>query len=177
MRTVILGHRPPEVEALIESRRRVGADHHDEVWDGDLHMNPAPRKRHQLLEVELSLHLHPLAKPRGLAVTTGVNIGEPDDFRIPDVCVLADVRDELWVATALLVVEILSPHDESWQKLPYYAAHGVNEAVIVDPVARSVKWLHSDGSRFTPVDRSELLGIDVAEFTGQIDWPPVAPDA
>ena len=50
MRTVILGERPPAIEALIELRRVTGADRRDEIWDGDYHMNPAPRKRHSILQ-------------------------------------------------------------------------------------------------------------------------------
>jgi Uma2 family endonuclease len=174
MRTVILGQSPPEIEALIESRRRTGADRHDEVWNGDLHMNPAPRKRHQLLELEIGAHLRPFARARGLSVTTGINIGVADDFRIPDLTLVSDRSDELWVATAELVVEILSPHDESRDKLPFYAAHGVREAVIVDPVARTVEWFASDGTAFAPVEHSELLGVAVVAFAVQIDWPPVS---
>jgi Uma2 family endonuclease len=174
VRTVILGPPPPEVEALIESRRRSGAHRHDEVWDGDLHINTAPRKRHQLLEPELAALLRALARARGLSVTTGINIGVAHDFRIPDLTLVSDRSDELWVPTAELVVEILAPHDESRAKLPFYAAHGVQEAVIVDQVAHTIEWFRSDGTAFAPVEHSELLGIAVAAFASQIDWPPVS---
>jgi Uma2 family endonuclease len=43
--------------------------------------------------------------------------------------------------TAALVVEIVSPEDETWQKLPYYAAHEVDELLILDPEKRTVDWL------------------------------------
>jgi hypothetical protein len=35
VRTVVLGPRPPEIEALIEGRRRLRQDGHDEIWQGD----------------------------------------------------------------------------------------------------------------------------------------------
>lgn len=176
MRTVILGPPPPEIEALIESRRRTGADHHDEVWGGDLHMNPAPRNRHSILAGRIFRLLDDYGRPKQLCATTEINIGVSDDHRIPDLALLRSEVDELWNPSAALVVEILSPHDESWQKLPFYAARGVAEAVIVDPVERAVTWLRSEAGRFVPTARSELLDVDVAELAAQIDWPPVADD-
>ncbi len=40
MRTVVLGPRPPELQALVERRRALGQDLHDEVWHGDYHVAP-----------------------------------------------------------------------------------------------------------------------------------------
>jgi Uma2 family endonuclease len=174
MRTVILGPPPPEVEALIESRRKWGADRHDEVWNGDLHMSPAPRGRHARLQTKLTLLLDPLAVRAGLYLYHEINVGVPDDYRIPDLALLRNETDAAWYATAAVVVEIVSPHDETREKLPFYAAQGVEEAVIVDPVARTVAWLRSSGDSFVAVPHSPLLDTGVAEFARSIDWPPVA---
>lgn len=76
--------------------------------------------------------------------------------------------------TAELVVEISVPHDEGRAKLPFYAADGVQEAVIVDQVAHTIEWFRSDGTAFAPVDHGELLGIAMAACASQIDWPPVS---
>jgi hypothetical protein len=38
VRTVVLGPRRPELEALLERRRALGQDLFDEVWAGDYHM-------------------------------------------------------------------------------------------------------------------------------------------
>jgi Uma2 family endonuclease len=169
---VILGPPPPEVESLIESRRRTGADRYDEVWDGDLHVHPAPRNRHQLLESELHAILRPHAKRVGLHTLGGINIGGPDDFRIPDLAILVDADDRLWNSTAALVVEILSPHDETFAKLTFYADHHIDEVVIIDPVAHSATWLRraSDG-RYEPVEQSTVLDAGVNHIAGEIDWP------
>jgi hypothetical protein len=51
------------------------------------------------------------------------NLGEPDDYRVPDGGLFRPGPDELYVPTAELVVEIVSPGDESGQKLGFYAAH------------------------------------------------------
>jgi hypothetical protein len=38
VRTIVVGPRPAELEALIERRRAIGADRYDEVWDGEYHI-------------------------------------------------------------------------------------------------------------------------------------------
>ena len=43
------------------------------------------------------------------------------------------ILDEVWLSTAAMVVEVVSPHDESWLKFDHYAAHGVDEVLIADP--------------------------------------------
>ena len=174
MRTVILGPRPPQIEALIDSRRSTGADLYDEVWEGDYHMNPAPRRSHGRLDDEIAAALRPLAKRAGLYPTGMFNLGEPNDYRIPDRALCRDQRDEVFAESAALVVEIVSPDDESEAKLPFYAAHGVDEAVLVYPTSHEVRWLRLVDGDYEATDRSELLGIDVADVAAQIDWPPTA---
>jgi hypothetical protein len=44
MRTLILDPAPAKLEELREQRRRSGLDRLDEVWEGVLHMVPAPVK-------------------------------------------------------------------------------------------------------------------------------------
>lgn len=173
MRTVILGERPPAIEALIESRRRTGADRRDEIWEGDYHMNPAPRKRHARLVFQLVEILGPFARARGLFGTADFNLGIPNNYRIPDGGLHRDDDDAIYVATAAMAIEILSPDDETWEKIPFYAAHGVDEVVIIDPVDRSVVWRRLVDGDYHDVERSDLLDLDIADFAAQIDWPPV----
>jgi Uma2 family endonuclease len=168
---VILGDPPPEIEALIESRRRTGADRRDELWEGDYHMNPAPRKRHAMLVSHMVELLAPLARRHGLIATTDFNLGVSDDYRIPDLGLHRDASDAVYVPTAPLVVEVLSPDDETMEKLPFYAARGVEEVVIVDPDERRVTWLALADGAYQETDRSDLLVLDVAELTARIDWP------
>jgi hypothetical protein len=174
MRTVILGERPPALEDLIAHRRAKGTDLYDEVWEGDYHMNPAPRKSHALLESELLAVLRGPVKRAGLYPGGIFNLGDPDNFRVPDVGVHRDRTDAVWVPTAALVVEILSPDDESWEKLPFYAAHGVDEVVIADPAARTLAWMERDEDDYRRVERSALLGVEVGDIVAEIDWPPVS---
>jgi hypothetical protein len=85
MATVVLGPRPEELEALMERRRRAGADRFDEVWDGVLHMVPAANNALALIQMQLGRLIGPLAEPHGLHVGGPFNLGADEhDFRIPD---------------------------------------------------------------------------------------------
>ena len=69
-------------------------------------------------------------------------------------------------------VEIVSPGDESWEKLDFYAAHGVDELLIVDPQERRVDWLGLQPSgEYRPTGRSRLIALGPAQLAEQIDWP------
>ena len=63
---------------------------------------------------------------------------------MPDGGILRPGPDQLYYPTAALVVEIVSPEDESWAKLPFYSAHDVNEVLIVDPKnTRPIGWRYA----------------------------------
>ena len=40
-------------EYILQQRKRTGIDRWDEMWEGVLHMAPAPNKRHTRLQVQL----------------------------------------------------------------------------------------------------------------------------
>jgi Uma2 family endonuclease len=94
-----------------------------------------------------------------------------DDFRVPDGGLHREPPRGTWFPTAALALEVLSPDDESWEKLPFYAAHEVDEVLIVDLDKRKVQWLALLGNRYEPIERSRLLDLDAAQLTQQIDWP------
>jgi Uma2 family endonuclease len=171
MRTVILGERPPAIEALIESRRRTGADRRDEIWDGDYHMNPAPRRPHGNLQAQLIYLLTPHARRQRLYVTSDFNVGVPNDYRIPDGGICRDNADVVYADTAALVIEVHSPDDETYEKLPFYAARRVDEVVIADPATRRLTWLRLAEGTYVETDRSALLDLDTADLAAQLDWP------
>jgi len=77
----------------------------------------------------------------------------------------------VWLSTAAIVVEIISPGDETWQKLPFYAARDVDEVLIVDPTERSVTWLGLRVGEYEPVGRSGLIELGPVELCEQVDWP------
>jgi Uma2 family endonuclease len=172
MRAVVLDPSTAAFEELLERRRRSGLDRFDEVWDGVLHMVPAPSGPHSSVEWQLARLLGPLADQAGLHPGGQFNLGEGEhDYRVPDGGLHREPPLTTWYQTAALVVEIVSPGDESWEKLPYYASHGVDEVLIVDPTARSVDWLGLRDGEYRPIARSSLIEMSAGELAEQIDWP------
>ena len=172
MRTVVLGDRPAELEALIARRRALGQDRHDEVWNGEYHMSPAARLWHGILVNELGAVLRHLAAPRGLVAGAEFNLGDDDqNFRVPDLGVHREPRDEVWVPTAAMVVEVVSPDDESWLKFDHYAAHGVDEVLIADPHERTLDVFVLADGRYERAERSALLDVSVVELHEAVSWP------
>jgi Uma2 family endonuclease len=171
MRTVVMGKLPSELDAWIARRRALGHDRFDEVWNGDYHMAPAPHQWHSYLAMEIGRVLHRLADPLGLLVLDAFNLGVPDNFRVPDLGLVRSLHDEVWVPTAAMVVEVVSPDDESWLKSDHYAAHGVDEVLIADPWERTLHLFVLVDGRYEPRDRSSLLDVAVGELHQAIAWP------
>lgn len=165
---------PVEIDALIEHRRRLGLDHRDEIWDGVLHMNPPPTGEHQVILQQLAELLGPLARGAGLVpVVNEFGLGREgkDNYRVPDGGLHRGVPRGVFQGTAALVIEIVSPGDESWNKLPFYAAHEVDEVLIIDPAEHAVHWLGLSGSEYQPIERSTLIDLSPSELAEQVDWP------
>jgi len=171
MATVVLED-TPEMRSLKERRRRAGLDRLDEVWEGVLHMVPAPSHEHGRLVVQLVRLLGPVADAVDLEMTDACNVGRSEeDYRVPDLALHRPGATGVWHPTAALVVEIVSPDDESWKKLPFYAAHRIDEVLIVDPQERSVHWLALAGGEYSDMARSTLVDLGPADLTDAIDWP------
>jgi Uma2 family endonuclease len=135
-------------------------------------MVPAPSHAHASIEAQLTRLLGPYADAAGLELIGQSNLGEGEhDFRVPDGALHRPGASGTWHPTAALVVEIVSPGDESWEKLPFYAAHDVDEVLIVDPAKRSVDWLGLSGGEYRPIERSSLIDLGPNELAEQIDWP------
>ena len=173
MPTVVLDPAPHELEALRERRRQSGLDRLDEVWEGVLHMVPAPSDVHADIAQQLAELLGPPARTAGLFPTMHeFNVGQSEhDFRVPDGGLHRARRWGTWEHTVPLVVEIVSPGDETWEKLPFYAAHHVDEVLIVDPAQKAVHWLGLQGDEYQSIERSDLIELGPAELAQQIDWP------
>ena len=173
MPTLVLGSPPPELQALLERRRQAGVDRLDEVWQGVRHMIPGPSFEHARISQQLAVLLDGLARAGGLlAAISEFNLGESEhDFRVPDGGLHRPGAAGVWLSTAALVVEILSPDDETWQKLPFYAAHQVDEVLIVDPTEHTVAWLGLRDGEYQPVQRSGLIELGPIELAEQLDWP------
>jgi Uma2 family endonuclease len=129
---------PPDIAAW---RKKTGADQWDEMWQGVLHMAPAPNRTQQELEwaLETYLRLHWAPTCQG-KVYHQINVaslgGWPNDYRIPDLVLLlpprfAIDRNEYFEGAPDVVVEIHSPGDEAYEKLPFYRDLGVPEVWII----------------------------------------------
>jgi len=164
---------PPE---LLEDRHRKGLDLRDEVWDGVLHMVPPPSGPHQELGASLFELLRPVARRRGLRLQyeTGLYRGDRD-YRTPDlVAFRPENASERGVdGHAEAVFELLSPGDESREKLPFYESLGVSEIFLVDPATRAVELYVVRGGKLLAVlpdrngaVRSEVLGMEFRPVDG-----------
>ena len=171
MRTVVMGDPPPEFDAWIARRRALGQDRFDEVWNGEYHMAPAPHQWHSYLVTQLTAILQLHANPLGLVTLDAFNLGVATNFRVPDLGLVRRLHDDVWVSTAAMVVEVVSPDDESWLKFDHYAAYGVDEVLIADPQDRTLHLFVLVGGRYEPTGQSSLLDVSAAELHQAIAWP------
>jgi len=171
MKTVVLGPRPAALEALIRRRQDQGLDTFDELWEGTYHVAPAAHPAHGFVDHALAVLLDPYAKAAGLVATGPFNLGSPDDYRVPDHGYHRRLPDAVWVPTAAVVVEVVSPDDETYAKFSFYAANGVEELIVADPHTRSVRCFRRDGAGFAEVTESELLRVGASDLTAGIAWP------
>ncbi len=171
MTVVVLGERPETTE-LIERRRRLGQDRRDEVWEGVYHVAPEAPVEHGLIQAEVYSRLRHRAAERGLRVSLAFNLGAGrHDFRIPDFGLHSGQPHGVWLPTAVVVGEVLSPDDETWEKFPFYARHGVEEIWVLDPQARSARvFLRRDEDGYDEGDASPRLGLTTLELA-DLDWP------
>jgi Uma2 family endonuclease len=154
----------------LEERRRLGRDRFDEVWDGVLHVVPSPNAEHQEFEGDLEAVLRPIVLPQGFKLFHNLDLldrsrGE-SDYRQPDIAIVspADVMRRGINGHAELVIEIRSPNDESYEKLPFYERCGIPEYWIVHPVTREIVVFVLRGDRYvaTPPDADGV--IDAPRF-------------
>jgi Uma2 family endonuclease len=162
-------------QALLEERRAQGADRWDEMWEGELHMVPPPSELHQAVGTKLVRVLAPLAEARGLEARYETGLFRPgvdDDYKVPDqLYARLDLRSERgFEGGAALVVEILSPDDETYAKLDWYAAVGVAEVLVIEPGTRRIELFANRSGRMEPVDPVvvDCLGVRAETVDGRL---------
>jgi len=171
VKTVVLGPRPAELDELIRRRRKLGVDTFDEVWEGSYHVAPAAHPAHGYIDNELAALLAPVARSVGLVGTGPFNLGDSDDYRVPDRGYHRGLPTATWVPTAAVVVEVVSPDDETYEKFGFYAAHGVDELIVADPAGCTVSCWARDGLSYREVPGSALLGVTAQWLRDSIVWP------
>ncbi len=137
-------------ERMIAERRRLGHDKYDEVWDGIYVMSPLANNDHQDIVLAFSVILHEVVSTPGLGrVHPGANVSDREDdwkhnFRCPDVLVVlaggrAIDRGTHWQGGPDFLIEVMSPGDDTPEKLPFYESIGVREALLVERDTREVQ--------------------------------------
>jgi len=166
-----------DLDAVLAQRRALGHDRFDEVWEGAYRMVPGPALRHALVDAEVLAALRPRARAAGLTSLTAFNLGEPADYRVPDQGYARGTPAGLYLPTAEVVVEVLSPGDDTYRTFPFFARHGVGKIVVVDPDGRRVEihTLDAGEQRYRRTDASPVLGVTARDLFTAIDWPS-APD-
>lgn len=164
-------------ESMLDERRRMGLDGLDEMWSGVLHMVPPPGGPHQRMGAQLLLVLGPLAERRALQPHYEAGLFRTaEDYRVPDqMYCRAESLSERGAEGAELVVEILSPGDETNEKVDFYAGLGVREMLVVHPDDHRVELLRAVDQRLLPVSAdadgsvgSEVLGVTFATVQSRL---------
>lgn len=159
-------------EREIVERRRTGLDRWDEMWEGVLHMPPAPNYEHQRLVDALIESVGPLLRTTGRGtLRSGINVfreAGTEDYRIPDLTFVARGRESIIAVDGIrggapdAVIEIRSPDDETYEKLPFFAALGVPEVIVIDRDSKRPEIYRLAGPQYVllQVDRDGWLASD-----------------
>jgi Uma2 family endonuclease len=167
-----------------------------ELIDGVLQIQPRPAGAHGVVATALGEELGPAFR-RGRGGPGGwIFIDEPELHLGPNVLVpdLAGWRRErlpsvenvpFFTLPPDCVCEVLSPSTARYdkgQKLPIYAAHGVANAWLVDPMARTLDVLRREGALWTLVAthaddaRIRAEPFDAVEIELGALWADLAPE-
>ncbi|WP_420115375.1 Uma2 family endonuclease [Micromonospora sp.] len=137
MTAAVFGHDGPWTEeeylSLGKTSQRV------ELFDGSLHVTPAPTPRHQNISGELRAALRQPARSAHLRVLEAVNVRlKPGRITIPDLVVTGEIDfDEVYIEAhdVHLVCEIISPGNAATDKvlkMHYYASAGIEWYLLIE---------------------------------------------
>jgi Uma2 family endonuclease len=175
---------PSLSERFIAERRAAGADHHDEVWEGIYVMTPSPNNEHQELVFEIGFVLREVVKTAQLGtVLPGTNLTDRSDdwtknYRCPDLVVFlndtqAENRDTHWLGGPDLAIEVVSPGDQTREKIPFYEKIGTRELLIIDRDPWQLELLRLTdaellSSGVSTVDKPEILASQSVPLTWRL---------
>ena len=148
---------------LLAHRRLTGIDRWDEMWEGVLHMAPAPTREHQRILDELIAFLLPLVKRGGRGTLhSGINVFDEAspklNYRIPDLSFVARGNESVLAEDGTrgggpdAVIEIRSPGDESYDKFPFFAKLRVREVIVIDRDSKKPELFRLAGSQHVAVE-------------------------
>ena len=159
---------PPQGQWTYEDYKRLPDDGwRYEVIEGELHMAPAPRPKHQEATINLATAMSQFARSKrlGKVYTVPIDVllhGLASPVQ-PDVLFIANdrldiVKEEFIEGPPDLAIEVLSPSnwlDDRRTKFRLYARAGVREYWIVDPERRTIEVFALRGHSFTLLNRYE----------------------
>src|SRR5262245_13331509 len=135
---------PGLVEKILEQRRAHGNRTRDEVWDGVPYIMPEADNEHQDLAYLFGMYfgIAVLLNGKGGRINNTTNIsdrieGWKENYRNPDLAYCAPTTEAedhvtFWCGGPDFLLEIVSPDDMCREKLPFYAAIGTREVLILD---------------------------------------------
>ena len=162
-------------------RHALDADRWDEMWEGVLHMTPAPTREHQRIVDDLTEWLRPLVRRTGRGTLwSAINVFRTDDdYRIPDLTFVATGREHVLAEDGIrggapdAVIEIRSPNDETYEKLPFFARLGVPEVIVVQRDGKETELYRLAGAQYVAVQpdaegwlHSPVLGVRLRRAPG-----------
>jgi Uma2 family endonuclease len=168
MTAAVFDHDGPWTEedylALGETSQRV------ELFDGSLHVTPAPTPRHQRISRKLGNILEAATDVVGLELLEAVNVRlRPGRIPIPDLVITSPIDlDELTIEAddVRLVCEIISPSNASTDKvlkMHYYAAAGIEWYLLVEQETGAMRLYRRQGRHY--VEKSTIKRGETLELT------------
>jgi Uma2 family endonuclease len=167
MTAAVFDHDGPWTEeeylALGETQQRV------ELFDGSLHVTPAPTPRHQRISRKLGNILEAAAEAVGLELLEAVNVRlRPGRVPVPDLVLTNPVDlDEVIIEAdqVRLVCEIISPSNAATDKvlkMHYYAAAGIEWYLLIEQDTGALRLYRRRGSHYaehSTTKRGETLEL------------------
>lgn len=181
MATVILDK--SLAERLKAERAAAGGDRYDEVWEGTYMMAPMPNNEHQEVVNGLAAVLQiVITWPQLGHVYPGANISDRLDnwdhnYRVPDIAVFlsntsAVDHGSFWLGGPDFAVEVISPGDQTREKLEFYARVGTRELLVIDRDPWQLELYRlTDGSLDRVPAAVDLVNSDVTDLKFQLQPP------
>jgi Uma2 family endonuclease len=133
-------------------------------------MTPAPSLEHQRILDRMIEFLGPrVRESRRGSLYSGINVvrdaGPSADYRIPDLTFVAAGRERILRPDGVraegpdAVIEIRSPEDETYERLPFYAALRVREVIVCDRDNKTPEIFRLAGTQYVGVQRDLQGGL------------------
>jgi Uma2 family endonuclease len=135
-------------------------------------MSPLANNEHQRIVFRFAFVLESAIGDRQTGnVFPGANLAAnseswEEDYRVPDVLVFlkgttAEDHDTFWTGAADFIIEVTSPRDRTYEKIPFYSRIGVRELLIFNRQTWAIELYRHNGSELKIVGESTLAQQDV----------------